>query len=163
MQQLQPSQPAPQVIPTSPSKTTELEPSESTPSLPKKQTFGQDPRAELNQYRQNGVLQDFGYHLLEVAGQSHQPLFTLKAWAFLSPEKGRIEGEKVQASSKKEAQLLAAQSLILQLHHHLLETPLETRESSVEKNFVPEVPLENLEKSKSEEVSSSSGDSSLKE
>ena len=34
----------------------------------------------LNELRQVGVIDDFGYELLERSGPSHQPIFVMGAW-----------------------------------------------------------------------------------
>ena len=57
------------------------------------------------------VVVDCGHELLDLAGPSHQPVFTMKAWAATSTGQ-RIETSPVQAPSKKAAQRLAAEHLL---------------------------------------------------
>jgi dsRNA-specific ribonuclease len=72
---------------------------------------GLDPRMELNELRQTGVIQDFGYEETERSGPSHQPVFTMTAWAILEDDE-KITGGPVRADSKKAAQLAAAGALV---------------------------------------------------
>jgi dsRNA-specific ribonuclease len=52
-------------------------------------------------------LASFGYCLVAQGGPSHQPLFTVAAWAEL-PGGERLEGKAVEAPSKKAAERAAA-------------------------------------------------------
>jgi dsRNA-specific ribonuclease len=72
---------------------------------------GLDPRMELNELRQTGVVRDFGYEEVERSGPSHQPVFTMTAWAILEDDE-KITGDLVRADSKKAAQLAAAGALV---------------------------------------------------
>jgi len=73
-----------------------------------------DSRMRLNELRQTGWVETFGYDLLESRGPSHQPVFVVRAWAQL-PSMGRIEGPEVEARSKKKAEGEAATALLDQL------------------------------------------------
>lgn len=74
----------------------------------------EDPRTRLNLARQAKEIRDFGYTAIEAAGEPHARIFTLAAWA--TTHRGeRLEGERVSASSKKEAQRLAAAALLERL------------------------------------------------
>ena len=69
-----------------------------------------DARVQLNQWRQQQYLVDFGYELIDHHGPSHQPVFVMTAWAELPGGDKRIT-DQVTAGSKKEAQLAAASAL----------------------------------------------------
>jgi dsRNA-specific ribonuclease len=76
---------------------------ETTPQRP-------DARMQLNQWRQQKHLVNFGYDLVAHQGPSHQPVFVMTAWAEL-PGGDRRTTDRVTASSKKEAQVAAASAL----------------------------------------------------
>jgi Cft2 family RNA processing exonuclease/dsRNA-specific ribonuclease len=76
---------------------------------------GPDARMQLNELRQRGFIEDFGYELLEQSGASHQPRFRMRAWA-QAPGGAREAGPEAEAPSKKEAQLQAATQLLDLLH-----------------------------------------------
>jgi hypothetical protein len=69
-----------------------------------------DARVQLNHWRQQQHLVNFGYELMEHHGPSHQPVFVMTAWAELPGGDRRIT-EPVTAGSKKAAQLAAAAAL----------------------------------------------------
>jgi dsRNA-specific ribonuclease len=69
-----------------------------------------DARVQLNHWRQQQHLVNFGYELMEHHGPSHQPVFVMTAWAELPGGDKRIT-DPVTASSKKAAQLAAAFAL----------------------------------------------------
>jgi hypothetical protein len=69
-----------------------------------------DARVQLNQWRQQQHLVNFGYELMDHHGPSHQPVFVMMAWAELPGGDRRITAP-VTAGSKKEAQLAAAFAL----------------------------------------------------
>jgi Cft2 family RNA processing exonuclease/dsRNA-specific ribonuclease len=69
-----------------------------------------DARVQLNQWRQQQHLVNFGYELMDHHGPSHQPVFVMMAWAELPGGDRRITAP-VTAGSKKEAQLAAASAL----------------------------------------------------
>jgi dsRNA-specific ribonuclease len=89
-------------------------PTHSTRSEPSPTHRRVDGRMRLNELRQVGVLKEFGYELVGQRGPSHQPTFVVKAWA-KSDSGRRIEGEEVEARSKKQAECAAAEALIERL------------------------------------------------
>lgn len=74
---------------------------------------GGDARMRLNELRQLGVVEDFGYDVVDRRGPSHQPVFVVVAWANV-PE-GRVEGTAVEARSKKQGEREAAEALLERL------------------------------------------------
>jgi hypothetical protein len=70
----------------------------------------QDARVQLNHWRQQRHLVNFGYEIMDHHGPSHQPVFVMTAWAELPGGDRRIT-DPVTAGSKKEAQLAAAFAL----------------------------------------------------
>jgi Cft2 family RNA processing exonuclease/dsRNA-specific ribonuclease len=73
-----------------------------------------DARMRLNELRQVGLLEGFGYELIERRGPSHQPVFVVVAWAEAG-SLGRIESAETEARSKKEAERAAAEGLMVRL------------------------------------------------
>lgn len=71
----------------------------------------QNPLAALNELAQAGLLKSSGNELLSQSGPSHQPKFTIVAWAML-PDGQTIRGEPIEGSSKKSAQTAAAGNLL---------------------------------------------------
>ncbi len=76
--------------------------------------IGRNPVSTLNELRQAGLLDSAGYELLEQAGPSHQPTFTMVAWAKL-PDGRNLQSEPATAPSKKAAQAASANCLLKQL------------------------------------------------
>ena len=74
-----------------------------------------DARAALNELRKRGGLRDYGFVLERVEGPAPAPVFSVKAFA-LRTSGERVEVESVTASSKKEAERLAAECLFAELH-----------------------------------------------
>lgn len=72
---------------------------------------GRNAAMVLNELTQVGLLQATGYELLDETGPSHQPTFTLVAWATL-PDNRTVRTEPVNASSKKAGQRAAADRLL---------------------------------------------------
>ena len=72
---------------------------------------GKDARMLLNEMRQVGVIDDFGYELIERRGPSHQPVFVMAAWAQM-PGGRRVQTEEVSAAARKGAERQAAQLLV---------------------------------------------------
>ncbi|MFO7905705.1 MAG: MBL fold metallo-hydrolase [Pirellulaceae bacterium] len=68
----------------------------------------------LNELRQAGILQASGYETLDQTGPSHQPTFTIVAWA-TTPEGKTIRCDPVSGCSKKSAQRAAAAHLLNRL------------------------------------------------
>lgn len=85
-------------------------------------TRSQDPRVLLNEWRQKRSIVNFGYELVEHLGPSHQPVFVMTAWAEL-PSGERRTTDRVEAGSKKEAQLAAAADLLASLESYLWACP----------------------------------------
>jgi dsRNA-specific ribonuclease len=81
---------------------------------PGEQMSSVEPRMLLNEFSQVGEIAAFGYRLVAQGGPSHQPVFTVAAWADL-PEGERIEGSAAQAASKKAAERAAASALVAAL------------------------------------------------
>jgi Cft2 family RNA processing exonuclease/dsRNA-specific ribonuclease len=72
---------------------------------------GQNPAGTLNELTQAGLLQASGYEPLDQAGPSHQPTFTVVAWATAAD--GRtVRSEPTSGASKKSAQRAAAGRLL---------------------------------------------------
>ena len=65
----------------------------------------------LNELKQIGVLQSFGYEVVHEDGPSHQPLFSTVAWA-TTPDGQTLRTDPVRASSKKSGQRSAAAGLL---------------------------------------------------
>ncbi len=83
---------------------TSVEPTPEPPS-------GRNPAMALNELAQAGLLQAAGYDLLDQSGPSHQPTFTVVAWATF-PDGRTIRADPVNASSKKIGQRAAADRLL---------------------------------------------------
>jgi dsRNA-specific ribonuclease len=65
----------------------------------------------LNELKQAAVLRDIGYKVLQQEGPSHQPVFSIVAWA--TADDGRTwSTEPVSAPSKKAGQRAAADKLL---------------------------------------------------
>jgi dsRNA-specific ribonuclease len=73
-----------------------------------------DARSALNELRMRGGLRDYGFVLERVDGPAHAPLFFVTAFA-VGTDGDRIEVPTVTASSKKEAERLAAERLLAEL------------------------------------------------
>jgi Cft2 family RNA processing exonuclease/dsRNA-specific ribonuclease len=71
----------------------------------------QNPLVALNELVQAGLLKSSGNELLGQSGPSHQPRFSVVAWAVFS-DGTTIRGEPVEGPSKKSAQTAAAGSLL---------------------------------------------------
>lgn len=72
---------------------------------------GRNAAMAINELCQAGILQTTSYDWLDQSGPSHQPVFTVVAWA-TTPDGTAIRTEPVQAPSKKAAQRQAAESLL---------------------------------------------------
>jgi predicted metal-dependent RNase/dsRNA-specific ribonuclease len=72
---------------------------------------GADPRLQLNNLVQTKQLCSFGYTQISSGTIANQTRFTLCAWAEL-PDNSKIESSPKTASSKKEAQYIAAADLL---------------------------------------------------
>jgi dsRNA-specific ribonuclease len=70
----------------------------------------------LNELKQAGVLLNTGYELVSQEGTSHQPVFSIMAWAATADQ--RWTTEPVRAPSKKAGQRAAAESLLRLLADH---------------------------------------------
>lgn len=81
-----------------------VEPTSEAPS-------GRNASMVLNELAQVGLLQATGYELLDETGPSHQPTFTMVAWATL-PDSRTVRTEPINASSKKSGQRTAADRLL---------------------------------------------------
>ncbi len=71
---------------------------------------GRNPAMALNELRQVGVLQGTGYEVLDQSGPSHQPTFSMIAWA-TTADGHTLRSEPATAASKKSAQRAAAERL----------------------------------------------------
>jgi dsRNA-specific ribonuclease len=65
----------------------------------------------LNELKQVGILQSFGYEVASQDGPSHQPVFSIVGWA-TTPDGRTWRTAPVCASSKKLGQRSAAESLL---------------------------------------------------
>jgi dsRNA-specific ribonuclease len=74
-----------------------------------------DARSALNELRMRGGLRDYGFVLERQDGPQHAPVFFVKAFA-IHRSGERVEVPSVTASSKKEAERLAAERLFQELH-----------------------------------------------
>ena len=72
---------------------------------------GRNAAMVLNELAQVGLLQAFGYDLLDQTGPSHQPTFATVAWATI-PDGRTLRTEPINASSKKSGQRAAADRLL---------------------------------------------------
>lgn len=80
---------------------------ESTPRRP----GGKDPRMQLNEMRQLGMIQGYGFELVERKGPPHAPVFVVRG--VLSTTDGATRfTEVVEARSKKEGDIAAAVPLL---------------------------------------------------
>ncbi len=69
------------------------------------------PQITLNEMRQNGIIKDFGFRVLQTIGPSHQPVFVMEGW--VQAESGpELKSESVQSSSKKQGKQDAARALM---------------------------------------------------
>jgi dsRNA-specific ribonuclease len=82
----------------------------STDSAPEPST-SRNAAMVLNELTQAGLLQATGYELLDQTGPSHQPTFTVVAWATTSHGQ-TVRTEPTGAPSKKSAQRTAADRLL---------------------------------------------------
>jgi len=71
----------------------------------------------LNELKQVGVLQSFGYEVASQDGPSHQPVFSIVAW-MTTPDGRTWRSAVVSASSKKSGQRSAAEGLLDVLVEH---------------------------------------------
>ncbi len=71
----------------------------------------------LNELKQVGVLQSFGYEVVHEGGPSHQPVFSIVAWS-TTPDGQTWRADPVHATSKKSGQRAAAESLLGLLVEH---------------------------------------------
>jgi len=99
-----PNEPA---VETQQAAATIQAPVEPTPEPPS----GRNPAMVLNELTQAGLLQTTGFELLDQTGPSHQPTFTVVAWATV-PDGRTIRTEPVNALSKKSGQRTAADRLL---------------------------------------------------
>ena len=65
----------------------------------------------LNELKQVGILQSFGYEVASQDGPSHQPVFSIVGWA-TTPDGRTWRTAPVCASSKKSGQRSAAERLL---------------------------------------------------
>jgi dsRNA-specific ribonuclease len=72
---------------------------------------GVNAAARLNELKQAGILQSTGYEVIQQDGPSHQPVFTLVAWA-TTPDGQTSVTAPVSAPSKKAGQRAAAERLL---------------------------------------------------
>jgi hypothetical protein len=72
---------------------------------------GRTAAMAINELCQAGVLRAASYDLVDQSGPSHQPVFTVVAWA-TTPEGHTFRTEPVEAPSKKGAQRQAAERLL---------------------------------------------------
>ena len=75
---------------------------------------GSNAAIALNELRQAGILQASGYETIDQTGPSHQPTFSVVAWA-TTPEGQTTRTEPVSGGSKKSAQRAAAARLLERL------------------------------------------------
>ncbi|MCU0659498.1 MAG: MBL fold metallo-hydrolase [Polyangiaceae bacterium] len=70
-----------------------------------------NPKARLNELLQVKKIDGFGFEMVGQKGTIHAPVFEMRAWALRAGE--RIESASYQATSKREAELQAASSLVV--------------------------------------------------
>jgi dsRNA-specific ribonuclease len=73
-------------------------------------SVSQDRRPDLNNLRQQGVINDFGYDVVAKEGPDHEPTFTMMGWAKL-PNDTMLQTGKIVAEAKKEGALQCANVL----------------------------------------------------
>jgi dsRNA-specific ribonuclease len=71
----------------------------------------------LNELKQVGILQSFGYEVVNEDGPSHQPVFSIVAWT-TTPDGQTWHTAPVRGSSKKSGQRSAAEGLLALLVEH---------------------------------------------
>ena len=71
----------------------------------------------LNELKQVGILQSFGYEVVNENGPSHQPVFSIIAWT-TTPDGQTWRTAPVRGSSKKSGQRSAAEGLLELLVEH---------------------------------------------
>lgn len=81
------------------------------PVAPAAQATGLNAPMALNELKQVGILQSFGYEVVGEEGPSHQPVFSIVAWG-TAPDGQTWRTAPVRASSKKSGQRSAAESLL---------------------------------------------------
>jgi hypothetical protein len=72
-----------------------------------------NPKMVLNELRQKGEIEGFGFELVEKRGAMHAPSFVMRAWALRDGE--RIESKEVERSSKRDGEHFAALDLVRRL------------------------------------------------
>ncbi len=73
-----------------------------------------EPRAVLNELRQNGVLRDYGFVVEGFDGPSHAPVFHMSGFVELATGE-RLEVHSVDAGSKKDGERRVAERLLARL------------------------------------------------
>jgi len=82
-----------------------------SPVVPESSKCESNAAMALNELKQVGILQSFGYEVVQEGGPSHQPVFSIVAWT--TTHDGQTwRAAAVRASSKKSGQRLAAESLL---------------------------------------------------
>jgi Cft2 family RNA processing exonuclease len=72
---------------------------------------GKDPRAQLNEMRQLGLIGGYGFELVEQRGLPHQPVFVMRG--YVENTRGeRAATEPMEARSKKEGEAAVAAKLL---------------------------------------------------
>jgi Cft2 family RNA processing exonuclease/dsRNA-specific ribonuclease len=71
----------------------------------------------LNELKQAGILQSFGYEVVNEEGPSHQPVFSIVAWT-TTPDGQSWRTAPVRGASKKSGQRSAAEGLLALLVEH---------------------------------------------
>jgi Cft2 family RNA processing exonuclease/dsRNA-specific ribonuclease len=87
------------------------------PKEPEQQGCGLNAAMVLNELKQVGILQSFGYEVTDQDGPSHQPVFSIVARA-TTPDGRTWRTAPVCASSKKSGQRSAAENLLDLLVEH---------------------------------------------
>ncbi len=70
-----------------------------------------DPRMQLNEMRQLGLLEGFGYEVVEQRGPAHQPVFLMRGWVEAAgAERGHTDA--LEANSRREGEALLAVAML---------------------------------------------------
>jgi Cft2 family RNA processing exonuclease/dsRNA-specific ribonuclease len=80
---------------------------------------GKDPRMQLNEMRQLGIIEGYGFELVEQRGPPHLPIFVVRG-RLETAEGETLYTDPIEARSKKEGEACAAEPLLaLAIEHSL--------------------------------------------
>ena len=89
------------------------------PAITPRPPRGKDPRAQLNEMRQLGIIQGYRFELVERRGPPHLPIFVVRG-CLDAADGETLYTDPVEAKSKKEGEAAAAEPLLaLAIEHSL--------------------------------------------